>query len=286
MFAETGEAGAPPLRLEPERAGEAALACSWTAPPRRPAAAPGAAPPPVWVFLHGLGADREGEKASRFREWAVSRGHGFLSFDFTGHGDSGGDSRGLSLSRNLSDTARAAAFVERESAGSEILLIGSSMGGIAALWYAALHPEAVAQVFAIAPAFRMAARLAASLSATERTAWARRGFLPIPIGERVLEVGWGAVPDEEDYPVERLAALLRAPALLLHGVEDAVAPVGLSRDFAAAAPTADLIEIEDGDHRLTAARDFLFEAMWEAYRRRTAGETAGNTAGETGGAAR
>lgn len=279
MFADTGEAGAPPLRLEPEGAGEAPLAVSWTAPPRCPETAPGAAPPPVWIFLHGLGSDREGAKASRFREWAVSRGHGFLSFDFTGHGDSGGDSRGLSLSRNLRDAARAAAFVERESAGSEILLIGSSMGGIAALWYAALHPRAVAQVFAVAPAFRMAARLAASLSATERTAWARRGFLPIPIGERVLEVGWEAVADEEDYPVERLAALLRAPALLLHGVEDAVVPVGLSRDFAAAAPMADLIEIEDGDHRLTEERDFLFEAMWEAYRRRTAGERPGETAG-------
>lgn len=279
MFADTGEAGAPPLRLEPERVGEAPLVASWTAPPLRSATAPGAAPPPVWIFLHGLGSDREGDKAKRFREWAASRGHGFLSFDFTGHGDSGGDTRGLSLSRNLRDAARAAAFVERESAGSEILLIGSSMGGIAALWHAALHPEAVAQVFAIAPAFRMAARLAASLSAAERTGWARRGFLPIPVGERVLEVGWEAVADEEDYPVERLAALLRAPALLLHGVEDAVVPVGLSRDFAAAAPTADLIEIEDGDHRLTEERDFLFEAMWEAYRRRTAGERPGETAG-------
>lgn len=279
MFADPGETEAPPLRLEPERAGEAPLTGSWTAPPRRPEAAPGGAPPPVWIFLHGLGADREGAKASRFREWVVSRGHGFLSFDFTGHGDSGGDNRGLSLSRNLSDTARAAAFAARESPGSEILLIGSSMGGIAALWYAALHPEAVAQVFAVAPAFRMAARLAASLSATERTAWARRGFLPIPVGERVLEVGWEIVADEEDYPVERLAALLRAPALLLHGGEDAVVPVGLSRDFAAAAPTADLIEIEGGDHRLTEERDFLFEVMWEAYRRRAAAEPAGKGAG-------
>lgn len=277
MSAYPDGAGAGPLRLEPERAGEAPLACSWTAPPRRPAAAPGAAPPPVWLFLHGLGSDREGAKASRFREWVVSRGHGFLSFDFTGHGDSGGGTRGLSLSRNLRDAARAAAFAERESAGSEVLLIGSSMGGIAALWHAALRPGSVAQVFAIAPAFRMAARLAASLSATERAAWARRGFLPIPVGERVLEVGWDAVADEEDYPTERLAALLRIPALLLHGAEDAVVPVGLSRDFAAAAPTADLIEIEDGDHRLTEERDFLFEAMWEAYRRRTAGERAGSS---------
>lgn len=255
-----------PLHLEPETPGRARLAFSWTPPP---GGAGGASiSPPVWIFLHGLGADRSGSKATRFREWVVSRGHGFLSFDFTGHGESGGDCRGLTLTRNLEDAGRAVEFVRAERPGAEVVLIGSSMGGIAALWYAALHPEAVAQVFAIAPAFGMSARFAASLSQAERTDWARRGFFPVPIGERVLEFGWGAVADERNYPDDRLAAALRTPALLLHGDADAVVPVGLSRDFAVSAPAAELIEIADGDHRLTDRRDELFEEMWGAFRRR------------------
>ena len=256
-----------PLFLEPEAPGRARLAFSWTPPPGGSSGF--SAPPPVWIFLHGLGADRSGSKAARFREWVVSRGHGFLSFDFTGHGESGGDCRGLTLSRNLEDAGRAVEFVGAERPGAEIVLIGSSMGGIAALWYAALHPGAVAQVFAVAPAFGMTARFAASLSQAEREDWARRGYYPVPIGDLVLEFGWGAVADERNYPDDRLAAALETPALLLHGDADAVVPVGLSRDFAASAPTADLVEIADGDHRLTDRRDELFEEMWGAFRRRT-----------------
>ena len=253
--------------LEPDAPGQARLALDFA-----PAASGGA---PVWVFLHGLGSDRGGAKAVRFGAWARSRGHGFLALDFTGHGGSGGDCRGLALSRNLEDTGRAVSFLNREAAGSPVLLIGSSMGGIAALWYAALHPERVRRVFAIAPAFRMAERLAASLSQPERRAWARRGFLSFPVGETALEFGWDAVTDEARYPTERLAAELRTPAVLLHGSEDAVVPVELSRDFAEECAAAELVEIEDGDHRLTEHRDFLFEAMWSSLGGSGAGPEAG-----------
>lgn len=226
---------------------------------------PGAQPTsPVWVFLHGLGSDRNGDKALRFRDWLSERGPGFAALDFTGHGDSGGDCRGLSLTRNLEDMDRTVSFLTNEVPGAPLSFIGSSMGGIAALWYAALHPGAVAQLFAIAPAFRMAARLAASLSTAEREGWAERGYLPFPLGDRVLEFGWDGVADEERYPTDRLVEELTTPALLLHGDEDAVVPVELSRDFAEACPVAEIAEIEGGDHRLGEHKDLLFELMWDA----------------------
>lgn len=244
--------------LEPGVPGQARLALTYA-----PAAAPGA---PVWVFLHGLGGSRSGSKASRFRDWLSGRAPGFLAFDFTGHGDSGGDCRGLTLSRNLEDIGRVAAFLRREAPRAPLVLVGSSMGGVAALWYAALHPEQVRLVVAIAPALRMAARIAASLSAAERRRWRERGFLPVPIGHEVLEIGPGVVDDEERYPPERLAAELAAPTLILHGAEDPVVPVELSRDLASDCPLVRLIEIEGGGHRLREQRDFLFEAAWDRDR--------------------
>ena len=138
------------------------------------------------------------------------------------------------------------------------------MGGIAALWYASLFPGAVRRVFAIAPAFLMAARFAASLSAAARREWADRGFLSVPIGDRDLEIGWGMVTDEDGYPMERLAADLATPSLLIHGDEDAVVPPELSRDFAGSCAAAELVEIEGGDHRLSGVKDQLFEIMWTA----------------------
>ena len=242
--------------LEPDYPGRARLALSWA--PGTDAAAP------VWIFLHGLGSDRQGEKAVRFRDHLSGRGPGFLSLDFTGHGDSGGDCHGLSLTRNLEDVGRAVSFLREEAPAAPLVLVGSSMGGITALWYAALHPGDIHRVFAIAPAFLMAARFAASLSAEARRDWANRGFVPVPVGDRDLEIGWGIVADEDGYGMERLAADLGTPSLLIHGDEDAVVPPELSRDFAGSCNAAELVEIEGGDHRLSGAKDLLFEIMWTA----------------------
>ena len=244
--------------LEPAAPWQARLALTYV-----PSALPGA---PVWVFLHGLGGSRSGSKATRFRDWLSGRPPGFLALDFTGHGDSGGDCRGLTLSRNLEDIGRAAAFLRREAPRAPLVLVGSSMGGVAALWYAALHPEGVRLVVAIAPALGMATRMAASLSAAARRQWSERGFLPVSIGEEKLEIGPAVVEDEGNYLDERLAIELTAPTLILHGAEDPVVPVELSRDLAAGCPAVRLTEIEDAGHRLRDHRDFLFEAAWERDR--------------------
>lgn len=242
--------------LEPDDPGRARLALSWT-----PATEPGA---PVWIFLHGLGSDRKGEKARRFRDHLAGRGPGFLALDFTGHGESGGDCRGLSPTRNLEDVGRAVSFLREEASTAPLILVGSSMGGIAALWYAALHPAGIHRVFAIAPAFLMAARFAASLSAAARRDWSDSGALPVSVGDRDLEIGWGIVGDEKRYDMDRLAADLRTPSLLIHGAEDAVVPPELSRDFVQSCAVAELVEISGGDHRLSEHRDLLFEIMWTA----------------------
>ena len=87
------------------------------------------------VWVHGFGSHRGGEKAQAVEAACSRRGWAFAAFDFRGHGQSGGhmvDVRGSGL---LDDLEMVRVFLA--SRGIRRLgLVGSSMGGWAAAWYA------------------------------------------------------------------------------------------------------------------------------------------------------
>ncbi len=101
----------------------------------------------VVLYLHGFGSRQSGEKADFFRRQLLGRGLAVCSFDFQGHGESGGSMLELTLSRNLQDISRANDFL-RQRGYQRVVLMGSSMGGASALWYAARNPQAVEAVLA------------------------------------------------------------------------------------------------------------------------------------------
>ena len=43
------------------------------------------------AFLPGYASDMQGSKAVHLRDWAAAQGRAFLRFDYSGHGESGGD---------------------------------------------------------------------------------------------------------------------------------------------------------------------------------------------------
>ena len=93
----------------------------------------------AFLYLHGFGSAQSGEKADYFRARAVAEGLPFCSFDFRGHGESGGTMRELTFSRNLEDLGVVHDFLAGQGLGA-VVLIGSSMGGATALWHAARRP--------------------------------------------------------------------------------------------------------------------------------------------------
>lgn len=109
---------------------------------------------PCFLYLHGFSSDQSGEKAEFFRQRALAAGFGFCSFDFQGHGASGGEIGGLTLTRNLEDVRRVHGFL-RDRGQERLILIGSSMGGGTGLWYSALHPQEIVAGLHIAPALEM-----------------------------------------------------------------------------------------------------------------------------------
>ncbi|HXV65579.1 MAG TPA: alpha/beta fold hydrolase [Vicinamibacteria bacterium] len=245
----------PPRWIEPSGAGESRLALDFV-----PAVEPHAR---LWFFLHGLHSNRRGEKALYFARQVARRGDAFASLDLTGHGDSEGDLSGLSLTRNLADLARGLDYVEKlEGPFRAIYLIGSSMGGLTALWFSARSPGLVTRNIVIAPAFEMAGRLLLSLGRARAQQWRREGRALIDTGISAFELSYGFVEDESRYPTASLIQRLKTPSLILHGSDDEVVPCQLSRQFADRLMHVELVEITGGDHRLTAHKERLFEMMW------------------------
>ncbi|MGH9381037.1 MAG: alpha/beta hydrolase [Thermoanaerobaculia bacterium] len=223
-------------------------------------ASPDGPPPrPAVLYLHGFGSHQGGEKAEYFRGRAVEAGLAFCSFDFRGHGASDGDTLGLSLTRNLEEVARVRCELEARHL-RPLVLLGSSMGGLTALWHAARHPLGLAAGLAVAPALGFAEALEELLGDTNMRRWQEDGRLRFlnEVGE--ADVGWGLVEDLQLYDERKLAAELRTPFLLFQGQRDETVDWRRVRAFTESCRCGVALElIPDGNHRLIEHLD----AMWD-----------------------
>src|SRR6266700_3067751 len=87
----------------------------------------GAAPGLFW--LGGFNSDMKGTKALALDAWATERGRACVRFDYSGHGESGGQFVDGTIGRWLEDSV---AVFDQFCCGPQVV-IGSSMGGWMAL---------------------------------------------------------------------------------------------------------------------------------------------------------
>ena len=207
--------------------------------------------------------DRLESTRFRFARQIVRRGEAFASLDLTGHGDSEGDLTGLTLTRHLRDVERGLRYAESTLGPFEsTVLVGSSLGGLTALWFAALHPERIRFVVTIAPAFELAGRLLLALGRDKARRWREEGRTRLKTDHAEFDLAYAFVQDESRYPNSGLMKELRTPTLIFHGTADEVVPCQLSVNFARRSDAVRLVLVENGDHRLTEHKEALFEQMW------------------------
>ncbi len=106
---------------------------------------PGAGP--GVVFLGGFRSDMSGTKAQYLQDWAQAQGRAFLRFDYSGHGQSGGDFLEGAIGDWVEDAQAALAL----TTGPQVL-VGSSMGGWIALLLAKARPARIAGLVGVAAA--------------------------------------------------------------------------------------------------------------------------------------
>ncbi len=209
----------------------------------------------TYVWLCGFKSDISGTKVLRLEAWCRENGHGFLAFDYSGHGDSDGAFEDGTISAWRQDALDA---VDALTDGP-LVLVGSSMGGWMALLTALARRERIAGMVLIAPAPDF----------TEKLMWPE--FTPRQ-QEEILNDGLTLRPSDygEPYPITRALIEdgrtwqildapidLECPVRILQGAEDPDVPWQHAFRLVEAMSTRDLAFtlIKDGDHRLSREQD-------------------------------
>jgi pimeloyl-ACP methyl ester carboxylesterase len=232
----------------------------------------GKAKGPALLFVPGFGSSRRGQKSEALEAACARRGWPFAAFDLRGHGDSSGtlhDLRPGGLQDDLDHVADALAG----RGFPRLVVVGSSMGGWAACWFARRRPERVAACAALAPAFRFPGSLWHHLEGEVRDDWRQTGVLTVfnEARKRPEELSIELLADAERWRLEELAAGWATPLLLFHGVQDDVVPWTDAVAFLERAGTAAEVELRlyaQGDHRLLEYKDEMAEAICAFVERR------------------
>ena len=213
------------------------------------------------LWVHGFGSHRGGEKAQAVRAECTRRGWAFAAFDFRGHGESTGTMPELRASGLLEDLSAVRDWLA-ERGHARLGLVGSSMGGFAAAWFAKAHPECVVGCVLLAPAFGFLDRRWDTLTENEREEWNRTGLRRVQNAWVDVEIGYGLIGERERFAPRHLVRGWRTPSLLFHGTADDTVPDSDSLFFLRHAeyPHVELRLLKDGDHRLTAYKDAIAAA--------------------------
>ena len=150
---------------------------------------------PGLFWLGGFKSDMKGTKAEALDQWAAAQGRACIRFDYSAHGELGGDFLDGSIGRWLAESL---AVYTRFARGPQAA-VGSSMGG----WLALLMAQALREVAGAAPIAGMVL-IAPAVDFTEELLWKQ---LADPIKREIEEKGvwlWPSDYDEgEPYPITK-----------------------------------------------------------------------------------
>lgn len=219
----------------------------------------GAAPGIFW--LGGFRSDMQGTKAQALDQWARDAGRACVRFDYSGHGESGGNFRDGTIGRWLQESLDVFAA---QGHGRQIL-VGSSMGAwIALLLVRALGTAAVrsrvAGMVLIAPAVDFTEELMwKKMSDDARKALAQAGYWQQPSAYSHEPTVITARLIEEGRQHLLFGGMIETgcPVRILQGAADTDVPSSHAVELVARLAQDDVVLtlIKDGDHRLSRPQD-------------------------------
>ena len=216
---------------------------------------------PGLFWLGGFKSDMKGTKAAALDSWAEAQGRACLRFDYSGHGESGGDFTDGSIGCWLEESIA----VYRQFAQGPQVVIGSSMGG----WLALLLARDLRKQKGMAP-ITGRVLIAPAVDFTEELMWKQFSGA---IKREIEDKGAWMRPSEysdQPYPITKklieegrnhllLGGLIETgcPVHILQGVQDPDVPWRHAQELVSHFARDDVVLtlIKDGDHRLSRPED-------------------------------
>ena len=216
---------------------------------------------PGLFWLGGFKSDMQSTKAVALDAWAAERKRACVRFDYSGHGESGGEFVHGTIGRWLEESV---AVFKRFCAGPQVV-IGSSMGG----WMALLLARELGRRPASRASLAGLVLIAPAPDFTEELMW--KGFSS-EARHQIETTGAWLRPSEygDPYPITRnlieegrkhllLGSTIEVgcPVHILQGARDPDVPWKHAFSLAHRLPADDVVltVIQDGDHRLSRPQD-------------------------------
>jgi uncharacterized OsmC-like protein/pimeloyl-ACP methyl ester carboxylesterase len=204
------------------------------------------------LFAHCFSCTKNLLAVKNISRALTAQGFGVLRFDFTGLGESEGDFADTNLSGNVADLLSAAAFLD-ESYKSPTLIIGHSLGGVAALLASEKIEsiKAIATIGAPSDSAHVKGLLKNNLAEIHET-----GKACVNLGGRDFTIKKQFLDDLENRSLLEVVHQLRIPILFLHSPLDKT--VGIDHAEALYIAThhpKSFVSLDNADHLLMDKND-------------------------------
>lgn len=211
---------------------------------------------PTVVYLYGFRSDMNGEKILYLAELCQKEGFGFLSFDYSGHGDSSGEFEAGTIGQWLGDSLE---MIDALTQGP-VILVGSSMGGWIAHLVALKRPDRVVSLLGIASAPDFTSELMwKDFSLQQQTEIMNQGWtiLATEYNDQGWKITKNLIEEGKNHLILNGPINLDIPIRYLHGLQDTVVPPAFSQKLLELVTSTDitLTLVKSGDHRLSRDED-------------------------------
>jgi pimeloyl-ACP methyl ester carboxylesterase len=189
-----------------------------------------------YIYLHGFASSPDSAKARFIRDRFLEKQIALSVPNLNQNNFSD-----LTLTRQINQ-------VSQEFGDGPVTLIGSSLGGLTAVWLGEKYPH-IERLVLLAPAFGFLSNYLTRLGSDAVQNWQESGFLSVYhyAEKRSLPLSYQFVLDSQNYSDHALRRSI--PTLILHGKQDEVIPLTASQKYAQSRSWVELIEL-DSDHGL------------------------------------